>query len=222
MPCGRLSRTTSRQRSPAASSGSASTVPPLLRLRVPREREARRHDGTGGFDALDGEREARAARGGLRQLVDHADERDVLAFPVVGERIGKADLRAPRGVAESERDRSEHHEGGAAERRSADREARACAGHHEAKPSAAMPSHGANAGSSGCHCSSRTPMENAASAGSSTGIGSGTGYGTVMPAHRVRHGGGRKAALSAEGRRGSARTLQILRQAHDTRHSPDG
>ncbi len=49
--------------------------------RKPCERQPRGHHGTGREDALDREREARAARRRARQLVDHAHERDVDALP---------------------------------------------------------------------------------------------------------------------------------------------
>ena len=48
---------------------------------IPAEREPRRHDRAGGDDSLDRERQTRASRSNLRQLVDDADDIDVAAFP---------------------------------------------------------------------------------------------------------------------------------------------
>ena len=84
----------------------------LLPLRVPRERELSRHDGAGRLDTLDGEHETRAARRSLRQVVDHADERDVLALPHRRQLIGKPHSCAPRGIAEAERTRGDERENG--------------------------------------------------------------------------------------------------------------
>ena len=73
----------------------------LALLREPRQRDQRRHVCVRGLDPLDGEREAGAACGLLRDAVDHADERNVPALPFRRERISEPAFGAPCGVAES-------------------------------------------------------------------------------------------------------------------------
>ena len=110
----------------------------------------------------------------LRDVVDHADERDVLAFPFRRERIGEADLRAPRGVARIRALRRPRSSSAAAshasracvarprqrnrQQRAAGRHARTTARHD---------------GSTGCHCSSTAPAANAARAKGSAGMAAG-------------------------------------------------
>src|SRR5215470_4664136 len=67
---------------------------------VPCERDSRRHDRTWRQHALDLERETRAAVYSLRQLVDDADQLDVMAFPGRGQHVGEAQLGAPCCVKE--------------------------------------------------------------------------------------------------------------------------
>ncbi len=54
---------------------------------------------------LDREGEARSAIGGLRQLVDHAGDADIAAFPGTRQRVGKPELGAPGGVKKPRRRR---------------------------------------------------------------------------------------------------------------------
>jgi hypothetical protein len=71
-------------------------------LRVPRQRQSRRHDRAVRFDPLHRECEARATRRGLRGLVDDADDGDIDALPFGWKLISETRLSAPRGVAEAE------------------------------------------------------------------------------------------------------------------------
>ena len=68
---------------------------------IPAEREPRRHDRAEGDDSLDRERQTRASRSNLRQLVDDADDIDVAAFPGGGQLVGEPDLGAPCAVVEA-------------------------------------------------------------------------------------------------------------------------
>ncbi len=74
-------------------------------LRIPGQRQPFGDDRSRGFDALDGQGEARAARRGLRQIVDDADERDVHTLPCGRQRIGEPRVRSPGGIPEAQRPR---------------------------------------------------------------------------------------------------------------------
>src|SRR5215813_10382616 len=67
---------------------------------VPCERDPRRYDRAWRQHPLDLERETRAAIDPLRQLVDDADQLEVMAFPGRGQRVGEAQLSAPCCVKE--------------------------------------------------------------------------------------------------------------------------
>ena len=83
---------------------------------LPGERYTLRHLGPCGVDALDGEGEADAVRRASRQVVDHADEPEILAFPRRWQRIGESQLRAPGGVAMAHQHPSSQHRDGAGPR----------------------------------------------------------------------------------------------------------
>ena len=93
-------------------------------LRIPGERQPRGNDRVAGQRALDGEGESRAARGRLRQVVDDADDRNVLALPLRGQRIGEAHFCPAGGVAEAEHSRGQHgkHRGDGASKRNRTRQ----------------------------------------------------------------------------------------------------
>ena len=157
VPCGRFNRTATDQRSPACSTRHVDRRCAGREAAVPGKRHARRHAGFGRDDAFDGEGEACAAIGRLRQLVDYADKADIATLPRGRQRVGEPKLGAPRGVEKAAAAGRERENGDCVSR--AARRASTTSSANNGTQSARCGS-----GSDGCVCSTTTPSAKASRA----------------------------------------------------------